>query len=599
MQYSGDPNVQVDSLNNYASRQLRSKPTITRALAFKALEVAEVNGYIKGIAIAHYFIGTSQYYDNYDVAIEHLHQAKKLATEIGDFALEANTFLSMSSVYHGMGKYEKAIGAAKEAEAIGISIKIQKILSRVHTNLSAYYYDIGEATEALKHSKAAIEWKEKLKDNRGLRINYLNHGVILLEYDSTIDEGIQYLNKSRNVSKEDPVMINDIMANMIWAYYRKGRYDKCLSYLDSAIVGNDSIDNNYTLQAIHRLGKEVYLEIGDYENAYKHAELEYQIDDELRSKEIEGKFEVLELENENHEKQKRILLLEKKRTKAQFKFISTAILATLFLSLIVVLYKNNRLKKRLLDDLKVQQLVIEDKSNLLEIKNREIEQFAYVAGHDLKAPLNTIISSFSILKSEIDSKLGSQSQQMATFIVSSANRMKSMIDSLLEHGRLGKEIAFEEVDLGRLLDDLRQDIHQLINETGTVLEVNYLPKVKGSPVELSLLFQNLITNAIKFSRDNEAPKISISYRSIKRTRRYEFSIIDNGIGIPDNQKDKIFKLFERAHGNSFEGSGIGLAHCEKIVKLHKGSIWFESKEGEGTTFHFLLPMNDWTDNDLD
>ncbi|WP_436516289.1 ATP-binding protein [Ekhidna sp. To15] len=588
---------QVDSLNLSASKYLKVKSTITWILAAKALEIAKDIGYQEGEAVANYYLGTSQAYKKYDIAIAYLNESKRLAYEIGDLSLQANALLSISGVYHGMTQYGKAIDATKEAEQLGKLISDEKILSRVYTNLATYYYDADDASMALKYSRIAIERKEKLNDSYGLRLNYLNLGVILSEYDSTIDEGIRYMQKSRSLSKDDPIMVNDVMANMIWAHLRKKYFKECLVYLDSAMIGNDTIDNKYTRQAIHRLGKEVYLEIGDFENAFKYAQLEYELEKELRGKEIEGRFKVLELENENNENQKQILLLEKKRSEANLKFLYTAILAALLLLLLAVLFKSDRLKKKLLDDLRLKQLVIEDKSNLLEIKNKEIEQFAYVAGHDLKAPLNTIISCINIVKDEIDSKLSDQPRQMANFIMSSANRMKSMIDSLLEHGRLGKELVFEEVDLNSLIDDLKQDIHHLIQESGAILDINYLPTVKGSRVELSLLFQNLITNGIKFSRNNQVPKIAISYRSHKNTRRYEFSIKDNGIGIPERNRGKIFNLFERAHGNSYEGSGIGLAHCKKIVELHKGSIWFDSTEGAGTTFHFLLPMKDWSNMD--
>ncbi|MEP1032553.1 ATP-binding protein [Ekhidna sp.] len=594
---SDDITVQIDTLNSQAAFYIKIKPPLAIDLAQHALDLAIGEEYLYGQAVAHYTIGTCLVYEKFDVALKHLIESGNLASQLGDNSLQASSLLSISTVYHGMHQYDKAINTAKKAHEIANGIDNLNLLSRVHTNLASYYYTKNEIAKALSHSQMAIDLKIELNDSYGLRLNYLNLGIILLESDSTLDKGVSYLIKSRTLSSDDPIMVNDIMANMIWAYSRKQDYGRCLSYLDSALLGNDTIDNKFTRQGIHRLGKEIHFELGDYEMAYNHAVQEFEIDKELRGKEVEGQFKILELENENYEKQKQILILEKKRSEANLKFLYAIVLAALFLLLFGVVYKSYRLKKGLLDNLKVQQLEIEEKSHLLEIKNKEVEQFVYVASHDLKAPLNTIISCINLLTEEIGKKLDTQSQQMASFINSSASRMKSMIDSLLEHGRLGKDIVFEEVDLNNLILDLRQDLHQLIKETNTKLEVNYLPKVKGSATELLLLFQNLITNAIKFSSIDQTPLLSISYKSLKKAKRHQFSIRDNGVGIPENRRDIVFKLFERAHGKEFDGSGIGLAHCQKIVKLHKGSIWFDSIEGKGTTFHFVLPMKDWTNSD--
>lgn len=593
-----EPEVLIDLINSKAGDYLKTKPRVTRLLIEESLALAEEFQYNEGNALAHYIIGTTYVYDQYDKALDHLFKSVKLASGLEDERLQSNALLSISIVYQAMDKNEKAIEYALKAQQIANKIKDLKILSRVHTNLSSFYYDLNQTASALKHSRIALELKKQLKDSYGIRLNYLNLGVFLAEYDSTLDEGIKYMQKARALSVDDPIMINDVMANMIWAYSQKANYPLSLIYLDSALAGSDTIENPYTLQAIHRLGKEVYLALSDYENAYIHSTKEYDLDNDLRGDKIESKFKILELENENYEKQQRILLLEKKRSEANLKLYFAILLAVLFLLLLVVVFKSYRLKNKLFDDLKIHQLEIQDKSHLLEIKNKEIEQFAYVASHDLKAPLNTIMSCINVLRDEIDEKLSDQAKQMSTFINTSANRMKSMIDSLLEHGRLGADIEFEEVDINKLIEDLSQDLSHLINETGTDLEVSYLPCVKGSKTELSLLFQNLITNGIKFSSNNENPKISISYKSLKKSRRHQFSIKDNGVGIPQNRQEKVFHLFERAHGKEFEGSGIGLAHCQKIVKLHKGSIWFDSEEGKGTTFHFVLPMKDWDNTDV-
>lgn len=590
------PKKQIDSILYYSEKYLKIKPKVSINLAKHALEMSQREGYDVGTAMASYYIGSALAYEKYDVALEHLMEALRLADMVKDQSFQANVRLSIGLVYSGMGQNTKALNEAYLALTIGEKFNDLKLLSRVHTNIASYLYLSGETSLALKHSSKALNLKREIKDSYGIRLNHLNFGIMLCESDTTIDEGLNHLRMARILSESDPMMVNDIITNMIWAHSQKGEYQISLNYLDSALMGNDTIDNLYTREAIHRLGKEIHLELGDFENAYLHSAKEYEIDKELRGNEVNGRFKILELENENNLKQKQILSLEKKRSEATLKLLYAIIIAVIILIVLGILLHNYRIKKQLLDGLRIKQNEIVEKSHQLEIKNKEIEQFAYVASHDLKAPLNTIISIINLLSSEIENKLDAQASQMASFIITSSNRMKSMIDSLLEHGRLGSNITFQEVDLNKLLNDLRNDLQHLITESGAQIEVNYLPKVKGAPIELGLLFQNLITNAVKFSSKDQSPKISISYKSVKQSMRYQISIKDNGVGIPKGRQGSVFNLFERAHGREFEGNGIGLAHCEKIVKLHQGSIWFDSSEGKGTTFHFLLPMKEWSNS---
>ncbi|WP_462249885.1 sensor histidine kinase [Ekhidna sp.] len=585
-----DPIDQIDSINLLTSSLFKSDPSLAKTLAEKALEISLKESYSNGEAEAHYYLGTLSAYDKNDVALYHLQKCYKIAKELDKQVLQANALLSLSAVYHGMDHLVKAIESCKLAKKIGLALGNQKILSRVHTNLATFYYYQDEITNALQHSRAALQLKIELKDDYGTRLNYLNLGVILCEFDSTLDEGISYLKRARLLSTNDPIMVNDIVSNMIWAYSRKKQYEISISYLDSAIWGNDTIENKYTLQSIHRMGKEVYLKLADFENAYNHLNQETKVQNELKSAEIESKFKILDLENSNIEKQEKILLLEKKRLMANLKFQYAIGCAVLFLVLFIVMYRNFKAKEQLLKNLEFKRREIEEKSNLLEVKNKEIEQFAYVASHDLKAPLHTIISCINVLNEEIESKLSANARQMASFMETSVSRMRTMIDTLLEHGKLGADIKFEEVDLNELIRNLQADLSILIAESKAKVVVNYLPSVIGSRTELSLLFQNLITNAIKFSSVDQTPIITISYRSLQEEQKLQISIRDNGVGIPHKRQERVFKLFERAHGKQYEGSGIGLAHCQKIIKLHNGNIWLESTEGIGTTFHFTLPF---------
>lgn len=223
----------------------------------------------------------------------------------------------------------------------------------------------------------------------------------------------------------------------------------------------------------------------------------------------------------------------------------------------------------------------------LEQKNQELEQYSYIASHDLQEPLRTITSFSEILYNEYNDKFDDQAKQIFKFIKEATGRMSSLIKNLLDYSRIGHQEQLVEVDCNQLLQDISSDLSALISQTNTVLEINELPVINAYPTVIRLLFQNLLTNAIKFTKKEVNPIIQIN--AVKKKDFWEFSIKDNGIGIKKEFQNKIFAIFQRLHlKEEYEGTGIGLAHCKKIVNLHGGEIWVTSKHGEGSTFYFTI-----------
>ena len=224
----------------------------------------------------------------------------------------------------------------------------------------------------------------------------------------------------------------------------------------------------------------------------------------------------------------------------------------------------------------------------LDLKNKELEQFAFVASHDLQEPLRTISSFTELLTDEYAAKFDNNANTYVRFISQSAMRMRDLITGLLEYSRLGNKLVLEPTDCNTVLNNALENLHVAIKESGAVIKAENLPVLKAYPIELELLFQNLIGNAIKFRKKEVIPEINIKAK--KREHDWEFSFADNGIGIDQKHFEKIFLLFQRLHSrDNYKGSGIGLSHCKKIVELHKGRIWVESKPGEGSVFSFTIP----------
>ncbi len=238
----------------------------------------------------------------------------------------------------------------------------------------------------------------------------------------------------------------------------------------------------------------------------------------------------------------------------------------------------------------VQDISIRKKAIEEQIKaGKQLENFAYVTSHDLQEPIRTIHSFTTLLKEKCSGdKLDAEAEQYLTFITDASSRMQELIKALLDYSRIGKNENKEEVDFNELVSTVIQDMNTLISETDTQIKVHNLPTLNVFSTEMRLLFQNLISNAIKFRKTDEKPQIEINVTV--KNENWLFSVSDNGIGIEDKYHEKIFQVFQRLHTRSaYEGTGIGLAHCKKIVDIHRGEIWLESKPGEGSSFYFTIP----------
>jgi PAS domain S-box-containing protein len=224
----------------------------------------------------------------------------------------------------------------------------------------------------------------------------------------------------------------------------------------------------------------------------------------------------------------------------------------------------------------------------IEDKNKELEQFTFIASHDLREPLNSISSLIDFLVEHENQKFDEETLKQLNFISKSSLRMMNLVEGLLDYARLGKNAEFERIDLNEIVAAVVNDLETSIKFSNAKIRVNELPVLNALKMEIRLLFQNLISNAIKYRKQESAPEIDISVKRVNAG--WEFAVSDNGIGIPSDQREKIFVIFQRLHGrDEYDGIGIGLAHCRKIAELHDGKIWVESELDIGSTFYFLIP----------
>lgn len=228
----------------------------------------------------------------------------------------------------------------------------------------------------------------------------------------------------------------------------------------------------------------------------------------------------------------------------------------------------------------------------LKRSNNELQQFAYVASHDLQEPLRTIASFTQLLARRYEGKLDSDADEFIGYIVDASIRMKQQIEDLLEFSRvMTKGSNFEKINLEQTIKQIISSLGVLIKENDAEITYNPLPEIYADSRQIARLFQNIITNSIKFRKPDEPPKIHISVEKDEKTKEYVFSISDNGIGIDPKYQDRIFTIFQRLHTiEEYQGTGIGLAVARKIVERHGGHIWVESELEKGATFYFTLPI---------
>lgn len=234
---------------------------------------------------------------------------------------------------------------------------------------------------------------------------------------------------------------------------------------------------------------------------------------------------------------------------------------------------NNQLKRR---------------ANELVISNEELERFAYVASHDLQEPLRMVSSFMQLLRKNYEAGLDEKARHYIAYAIDGADRMRSLIKDLLEYSRVGTNTkdVFEETDMNSIVREIKELFEKEHTKNDPDINAVSLPVIYANKSHMLQLFQNLVSNAIKY-QSKARPVINIGFEELKD--HYQFSVADNGIGIDPQHLNQVFILFHRLHANEeYSGTGIGLAICKKIIDRHGGDIWVQSQPGKGSTFYFTI-----------
>ncbi len=553
----------------------------------QSLELYEAMSDSLGIAMALYEIGNIFFYQNsFELALQNYNKSKRIVTILGDSIGTYSCLGAIASVYNQLGIVQKSLTMNLEALSLAEDMSYKEGIAYALHNIGADYFGLGYCETALSYYKKALKHKKEIGDKFDEIATLQSLGVVHLDMDET-EKALYFFNEALKLSKEiDSRSRKAEVYGLLSATYETNNNTKeAFRYMKAYTVLKDSILNENTL-------KEMAQSKTRYEVSKKEKEIV-----------------LLKKENE---------LLGKNKEIASWKNYFLAILVTflLFTSfLFFYYYKNqkrysdlladknlqiqqqneqleevNNLQATFNDTLKTKNEQIELQNQQLENSNKELKQFAYIASHDLKEPLRMIGAYTSLLHRRYANKLDEGAKEFMGFITEATTRMNSLLDDLLTYSKVGtQELQKEVVKMGEVVEIAMANLQLNIKQKQAKVNVGHLPQVNVSRSQMGQLYQNLLSNALKFS-NKEHPQIWVDAQ--KNGKAFIFSVKDNGIGIAEEHQERIFEMFSRLHTRQeYEGTGIGLATCKKIVEQHGGKIWVESKPQKGCTFYFTIPFS--------
>ncbi len=530
---------------------------------------------------------------------EFVHPLLELSRQVGDAEREAWALLNLGIVQSIGSDYKSAITLFLESLEKSEKIAYRSNVSNCLINIGNVYANLFNYADALDRYQIAINdyadvLNESVRIATNLNIGNLYHAAE--QYELALEYFEKGLSAATHEGKVE--MIIHAHALMSRTLLALKKLDKGIEHAQKAAELMPNSISNATGRQINLLNlAEIAFLQGDTEGGAKMAirgiaAARRVLDD---ASELRG-FRLLARMFENVKDFKRAYRAQLIYSRRQADFLKMQrSLHALDLEIKYSLTEKQRKIEALTKENSYQALLLEQSGQIavqneqLRQVNEELRQFAFITSHDLKEPLRMIGSFTQIIENQYFEKLGKESEVYFKFIKEGVGRMSALLDALLQYATIGKsEIELELVDIGDVVRMARANLKINIEETDAnilCIDMPILPSVQSLLIQL---FQNLIGNAIKFRRPSGRPIILISAE--EKTDHWIFSVEDNGIGIENNDIERIFTIFQRLHKRAeYEGTGIGLAICSKIVTQLGGRIWVESVKGQGSTFRFTLP----------
>jgi signal transduction histidine kinase len=487
------------------------------------------------------------------MAIDYFTRSLQVRQAIGDSVgiIYAQVNLSESQLNQG-ANWQEVSARLFDVLALARRVNNQRAEAYVHSHLGNVYMSQKRWGLAQQHVQAAIDMCEELQDANGYCRNQVKLAHIFLALDQP-EEALRLV-------KDAELSLEQLDA---------------LSVLEEAL--------QMKAQALGRLGR--------WQEAYDAQERLRAIAQERNRKQKDVALSMLQLQHDTQQKDREIQLLREKEENYGLRLSILVMLLALLITggvmaFFIISFRSQRAVANLL---RQQQETMREKNAELARSNAELADFAHAASHDLKEPLRTMGSYAGLLHRRYGSQLDDDAQTYLGFLQSSTQQLWSLLDDLLVYARIGQQAEWETLDLNQLMEHLAAQLASQVNAEQAQLTILPLPTVWGYRSSLSRLFQNLISNALKFHGE-QPPVIEIGHRPVGP--EHHFWVKDQGIGIAKDYQVRVFQAFKRLHRKEqYPGTGLGLAIALKVVQQHQGRIWVESTPGQGSTFWFTLPVN--------
>ncbi len=483
--------------------------------------------------------------NNFDLAYEKITKAQSVALNMNDSSEVANVLNVFGKILNAQKDFKGSLARHEEALAIYEKIGDKRHILESLIFIADIYTQSGGYSTAEYYFKRCFEYKEYFEyyEHPNLYLKLAN----LYQKTNRLEEALTAYKKSLELAQNRSFIdiIQKSNLGIAQVYNGLGDYKNAFVYLQTANTYGDSLFNQ--------------------EKSRRLAEAQYKFDVEKSEKELQA-----------------LRLTQNKYWLITILVFSTVIILGLAYFL--------RLKGK-------NNLMLIQKSSEIQFQNEKLEksneilrQFAYASAHDLKEPLRSISSFVHIIDRRYSKLLPPEAGEYMNFVVSGVKRMESLLSALLEYSTVAsdEQVVKNATSLELVLSDVKHNLHSVIIDKNAIIDAEgYLPQVWISRLHLTQLFQNLISNSLKFT--NVQPIVKIN--GYTQGGNLIITLKDNGIGMKQEYSDKIFRLFQRLSRNpQYEGTGIGLAICKHIVDKYNGKIWFDSVEGEGTTFYLSFPI---------
>lgn len=515
----------------------------------QALEIFEITQDSLGIGNSMRLMGTISWYKKeLDQSLQYTHQALSIFERTQDKKSTFTCLAAISSVLTEKGELESALDYAQRSLTLATEIEYAYGVGFSQGMVGSIQKEMGRYELAFVNIQQALDMFDKLN----------------VKYEKI----------------EFSIMLADL-------YDQRGEPNQAIPlYLQNLELARN-INSLALLRDINESLSDTYESIGDSARALTYFKQYTFFKDSLMNEEILGKMNELEQGYSTQKKEKEILHLQQQSQKF---YIYAATIGIGFLLLTVWLfYLRFKTQDRINELLSVKNQEIAERNDRLANSNAELRQFADIISKDLKEPLRMIGSTANTLEKEAIYAESSGISSLASNILQGVNRMDSLLADLSAYSVEGfDEEPYETFDIREVVYQIISDLPPELHAQGVKIHVKNLPTVNANRRQITLIFRNLIENALKFRREQD-PEVIID--SEKKRRYYRFSIGDNGIGIPVKEQKAIFSAFKRLEKgiSLLQGTGMGLAVCKKIVQLHNGKIWVHSQPNEGSTFYFTLP----------